>query len=64
MKMALITWIKVKALKSALDNMSVVKIADVITDFGKREFKDQYPEYLKELRQKLSMLVFELGRRY
>ena len=61
--MGLITWIKLRALNSAVDNLSPKEIVDVIEDFGRREFKDEKDQYLEVIRRKLANIIFEIGGR-
>lgn len=58
-----ITWIKLKAFESAMNSLSVKEIADVIVEFGKKEFDNDYDKYVRGLRDKLALLNIELGKR-
>ncbi len=61
--MGILTWVKLKALKSALDSLSTKEIVDVIESFGKKEFGDKHEDYLDQLRLKMASVVFEIGKR-
>ena len=58
-----LTWVKLKALNSALNSLSVKEIVDVIESFGEKEFGVECDEYLDKIRTKLANIVFEIGKR-
>ena len=58
-----ITWIKLKAFNSILNSVNIKIIADVIEDFGTKQFGSGKDSYLDQIRTKLSNLVFEIGKR-
>ena len=61
--MAIINWIKIKVLDSALNSMSEDKIADMIEDFGKKEFGEQVDKYLDGIQRKMARVIVALNKR-
>ena len=61
--MSIINFIKIKALNSALNNMSEDRIADIIMDFGQKEFGNKVDEYLDGIQKKLARIVVAINKR-
>jgi hypothetical protein len=61
--MSLLNPLKLFALRSALESLSVKEIVDVIDSFGEKEFGKEKDKYLDQIRTKLANIVFEIGKR-
>lgn len=61
--MAFLTGIKLNVLRDTLKDVSEAKIVDLLADFGQRQFGKSKNEYLEAIRQKLALVVQEIGRR-
>lgn len=61
--MGLISLIKIKALVNFIDSVEASKIVDMLEDFAKKYFGNEWKESLNALRTKLANVVFEIGRR-
>lgn len=63
MTMALLNWIKVKALVDFIDKVEASKIVDLLEDFAKRYFGNKWKESMKALQTKLANIVVEIQKR-
>ena len=61
--MGLISWIKIRAFNDAFNNLSEDKIADMIVDFGKRYFGENWQEYVLGIEKKLARICVALNKR-
>ena len=55
-------FIKIKVFNSVLNSVNARKIAEVINDFGERQFGKGNVEYLISVSHKLANLTFEVSR--
>ena len=60
--MNILIWAKLRAVNSFINSCSPKKGAEFMVELSKKQFKDGYKENIKEVREFLALLNWELGK--